>query len=107
MRKDENFGHLRVRHDVIVVVAEAARAADELAEQYIAKRIPAPAVGVSALHLLRLLPALLLHAVREASGVALVVVRRIIENPQLHVVRCEYGGVEERGGGCSRSGAAR
>jgi len=53
---------------VVVVVAEAAGAADELAEDDVAERVAAPPLRVAPRHSLRLLPALLLHRVREAPG---------------------------------------
>lgn len=53
---------------MVVVVAEAAGAADELAEDDVAQRVAAPPLRVAPRHLLGLLPALLLHRVREAPG---------------------------------------
>ena len=53
---------------MVVVVAEAAGAADELAEDDVAERVAAPPLRVAPRHLLGLLPALLLHRVREAPG---------------------------------------
>lgn len=49
-------------------MAEAAGAADELPEDNVAEGVAAPPFRVAALHLLRLLPALLLHAVGKSPG---------------------------------------
>jgi len=59
---------LGVGDDVVVVVAEAAGTPHELAEDDVAERIAAPPLRVASGHPLRLLPALLLHRVREAPG---------------------------------------
>lgn len=53
---------------MVVVVAEAAGAADELAKDDVAERVAAPPLRVAPGNPLRLLPALLLHRVREAPG---------------------------------------
>lgn len=65
---------LRVRDDVVIIMAEATRTAYKLSEHDISKRVAAPPVRISALDLLRLLPALLLHAVGEAPRVRVPVV---------------------------------
>lgn len=77
--------YLRERNNVIVIMAEATSAPYELPEHQIPKWVPPPPVGISALHPLRLLPALLLHAVREATRVGGVLFLQIIES--LNVVR--------------------
>jgi hypothetical protein len=53
---------------VVVIVAEAAGAPDELAEDDVPERVAPPSLRVAPGHLLCLLPALLLHSVREAPG---------------------------------------
>jgi hypothetical protein len=73
---------------VVVIVAEAAGAPDELAEDDVPERVAPPSLGVALGHPLRLLPALLLHSVREAPGL-----RREVQLVQV-------GG--DRGGGIAR-----
>lgn len=96
---------------MIVVVAEATGAADELAEYDVPQGVAAPPIGVAPLHLLRLLPAPLLHAIGEAPRVRrapsaaeeeLVLVGAVDtgEEPRLGVV--EEGGGE--GGGAALPG---
>ncbi|KAK3036233.1 hypothetical protein RJ639_030775 [Escallonia herrerae] len=51
------------------VMAQTTGAAHELAKQGVAERVAAPAIRVPALDLVGLVPALLLHTVREASRV--------------------------------------
>lgn len=87
---------LGVGDDVVVVVAEAAGAPHELAEDDVAERIAAPPLRVPSGHPLRLLPALLLHRVREAPGLRRG--RRRRRQQQLVQVggNCRSGG---RGGG--------
>ena len=53
-------------------MAVAAGTSDELAEEDVAEIIVAPAIGIPALHLGRLLPALSLHAVGEAPLVRIL-----------------------------------
>lgn len=78
-------------------MAEAAGAADELAEDEVPEWVPAPAVGVAALDLGRLLPALLLHVVGEAAGIGRI-------GFQQFVIVGEKWGIEEGGGGGWLSG---
>jgi len=54
---------------MIIIMTETSRAAHELPKQEVAERVSAPALRVSASDLLGLVPALLLHAVREAPRV--------------------------------------
>jgi hypothetical protein len=84
---------------VVVVVAEAAGAPDELAEDDVPERVAAPPLRVAPGHLLRLLPALLFHCVREAPGLRRQ--RRRGREEQL----VQVGG----GGGCGgrRAGGSR
>lgn len=69
IERGKGSSNLGVRENVVVIMAEAARATNELAKDDVAEGVPAPAVGVSSPDLLGLLPALLLHAVGEASRV--------------------------------------
>lgn len=89
--------YLRVRHDVVVIVAETPRAADELAEHDVPDGVAAPPVGISALDLLGLVPALLLHDVREAPGVRIGARwgRRGFVERDLEALQEEGGGVLE------------
>jgi len=80
-------------------VAEAAGAADELAEDDVAERVAAPPLRVAPRHSLRLLPALLLHRVREAPGLR----RRRRRRREQQLV--QVGG--HRGGGGGRTWGGR
>lgn len=88
--------YLRVRHDVIVIVAETPRATDELAEHDVPDGVATPPVRITALDRLGLVPALLLHAVREAPGVRIRArgVGGFIER-DLEALQEEGGGVLE------------
>lgn len=87
--------YLRVRHNVIVIVAEATGATHELPKHGVSERVPTPAIWVPPFDLLGLFPALFLHTVREASWVVVVVIG--------HVVRDEVA-VEERDSRCEPGG---
>lgn len=56
---------------MVIIITETSRAPHELPKHDVADRVSAPPVGVSASDLLGLVPTLLLHAVREASGVGI------------------------------------
>jgi hypothetical protein len=58
---------------MVVIMAEATGATNELPKHDITKRVAAPPVRISALNLLGLLPALLLDTEREAPRVRVVV----------------------------------
>lgn len=88
---------------MVVVVAEAAGAADELAEDHVAERVAAPPLRVAPGHLLRLVPALLLHRVREAPGLRRG--RRRGREEQLVQVGDGGGGGGGAGGGRPGRGA--
>lgn len=60
---------LRVRNNVVVVMAETTGATYELAKESVAEGVPAPAIGVASFDFVGLFPAFLLNAVREAPRV--------------------------------------
>jgi hypothetical protein len=93
------YPDLGVGEDVVVVVAEAAGAADELAEDDVAERVAAPPLRVAPGHLLRLVPALLLDRVREAPGL-----RRGRRRGCEEVVQVSDGGGGGGGAGGGRPG---
>lgn len=63
------FVYLRVRQNVIIIMTETSRATHELPKDDVAEGVSAPTFRVSASNLLRLIPALLLHAIGKAPRV--------------------------------------
>ncbi|GAB2269996.1 hypothetical protein Dimus_004911 [Dionaea muscipula] len=65
----QNSHYLGVWNNVVIIMAEATGAPNKLAEHNVAKWVSPPTIRVSSLDRIRLVPALLLHTVREASRV--------------------------------------
>ena len=76
--KNRNGSYLRVRHNVIIIMTETTGTTHELPKDEVPKSVTSPTIGVSTSDLLGLVPALLLHVVREAPRVV-----RIRRNPEL------------------------
>lgn len=76
--KNRNVSYLRVRHNVIIIMTETTGTTHELPKDEVPKSVTAPTIGVSTSDLLGLVPALLLHVVREAPRVV-----RIRRNSEL------------------------
>lgn len=69
MEKKKKQDYLRVRDNVVVIMAKTTRAAHKLAEESVAEMVSAPTIWVPPFHLLCLFPALLLHTVWKTSRV--------------------------------------
>lgn len=88
---------------MIVIMAEATGAADELPEHSVTQRVAPPPLRVAALDLLGLLPALLLHAEGEAPRVGAL--RRDLEGIESRELIGEEVAVDERRRGRRRGDA--
>lgn len=68
-KKGKRRSDLGVRQNVVIIMAQATRAANKLPKDNVTERVFPPTIWVSSSHLLRLFPALLLHAVRETPRI--------------------------------------